>query len=67
MNLINSVNLIISLENKILTTKQSKKKKNNNNSMQKMHACQYCENKYSQYSKSISIILFVNKIKIKWK
>jgi hypothetical protein len=27
MNLINSVNLIISLENKILTTKQSKKKK----------------------------------------
>jgi hypothetical protein len=27
MNLINSVNLIISLENKISTTKQSKKKK----------------------------------------
>ena len=66
MSLRNSVNLIILLENKISTTKQSKKKKNNN-SMQKMHACQYCENKYSQYFKSISMILFVKKIKIKWK
>jgi hypothetical protein len=65
MNLINSVNLIISLENKISTTNKAKKKKKNNDSIQKIKACQYYGNISSQYSKNISMILFVNKVKIK--
>jgi len=65
VSLINSVNLIISLENKISTTNKAKKKKNND-SIQKINACQYYENISSQYSKNISMILFVNKVKIKW-
>jgi len=39
MSLINSVNLIILLKNKILTKNKTKQK--NNDSMQKMNACQY--------------------------
>jgi hypothetical protein len=65
VSLINSVNLIISLENKISTTNKAKKKKNND-SIQKIKACQYYGNISSQYSKNISMILFVNKVKIKW-
>jgi hypothetical protein len=58
MSLINSVNLIILLENKILTKK--------NDSMQKMNTCQYYGNTSSRYSKNISMILFVIKVKIQW-
>jgi hypothetical protein len=62
MNLINS-NLIILLENKISTTNKTE---NKNNSIQKINTCQYYRNIYSQYSKNILMILFVNKVKIKW-
>jgi hypothetical protein len=55
MSLINSVNLIILLENKISTTKK-------NDSMQKMNVYQYYRNIYSQHSKNISVILFINKV-----
>jgi hypothetical protein len=55
VSLTNSVNLIISLENKIPTTNKAKK---NNDSMQKMNACQYYRNISSQYSKNISMILW---------
>jgi len=47
----------------ISTTNKAKK---NNDSMQKMNACQYYRNISSQYSQNISMILFVNKVKIKW-
>ena len=63
MNLINSVNLIILLENKISTTNKTE---NKNNSIQKINTWQYYRNIYSQYSKNILMILFVNKLKIKW-
>jgi hypothetical protein len=44
MNLINSVNLIILLENKISTTNKTE---NKNNSIQKINTCQYYRNIYS--------------------
>jgi len=61
--MINSVNLIISLKNKISTTNKTEK---NNDSIQKMNTCQYYENISSQYFQNILMILFVNKVKIKW-
>jgi hypothetical protein len=48
----------------ISTTNKVKKK--NNDSMLKTSACQYYGNISSQYSQNVSIILFVNKVKIKW-
>ena len=63
MNLINSVNLIISLKNQILTTNKVEK---NNDSIQKINTCQYYRNISLQYFQNISTILFVNKVKIKW-
>jgi len=63
VSLINSVHLITSLENKISITNKAK---TNNDSMQKMNVCQYYRNISSQYLKNISMILFVNKVKIKW-
>ena len=63
VSLINFVNLIIFLKNKIFTTNKTKK---HYDSMQKINNYQYYENISSQYSKNISMILFVNKIKIKW-
>jgi hypothetical protein len=62
VSLINSVNLIILLENKISSTNKERKK---NDSIQKMNICQYYKNISSQYSKNIWMILFVNKVKIK--
>ena len=61
MSLINSVNLIISLENKILITNKEEKKQRFNEKDER----QYYENISLQYSKNISKILFVNKVKIK--
>jgi hypothetical protein len=49
MSLISLTNLITWLENHILTTNKAGKKINND-SMQKMNACQYCENISLQYS-----------------
>jgi metal-sulfur cluster biosynthetic enzyme len=48
----------------ISTTNKVKKK--NNDSMLKTSACQYYGNISSQYSQKVSMILFVNKVKIKW-
>ena len=48
----------------ISTTNKVKKK--NNDSILKTSACQYYGNISSQYSQNVSMILFVNKVKIKW-
>jgi metal-sulfur cluster biosynthetic enzyme len=48
----------------ISTTNKVKKK--NNDSILKTSACQYYGNISSQYSQKVSMILFVNKVKIKW-
>ena len=63
ISLINSFNLLISLKNKILTTNKAKKK--HNDFTEKINTYQYYRNISSQYSQNISMILFVNKVKIK--
>ena len=63
MDLINSINLII-LKNKILRTNTAKK--NNKDSIQKIKICQYYKNISYNIPKNILVILFFNKVKIKW-
>jgi len=48
----------------ISTTNKAKKKKQR--FYAKINACQYYKNISSQYSQNISIVLFINKVKIKW-